>query len=75
MSIDVSTKNIIKSDEDCISCYKCVSDCPTKFSALNLRFFGKKIEPFNFIIIVSLTYFILSWIWVIFDVEVFIKNF
>lgn len=75
MSIDVSTKNTIKSNEDCISCYKCVSDCPTKSSALKIKFFGIKIKPFNFIVIVSLTYFILSWIWLIFDVEVFIRNF
>lgn len=69
MNIPVSTKETIKSDKDCISCYKCVSNCPPKFAALSLTFFGIKVNPFKFILIVSTIYFLLSWLWVIFSIE------
>ncbi len=74
MNVPISKKQIIKSDKDCISCYKCVSDCPPKFGAMSLTFFGKHIKPFAFIVWSAFLYFILSWVWTIFKVEELISN-
>jgi len=74
MNVSVSEKNIIKADKDCISCYECVSNCPPKAESLHLKFFGIKVNPFRFILIVSVLYFILSWVWTIFSVEEIIQQ-
>jgi polyferredoxin len=74
MNVPVSTKQSITSDNDCISCYKCVDSCPPKNGALNLKFFEITVKPFRFVIFSAAAYFILSWIWVQFSVEVLIQQ-
>ena len=74
MNVPFSTKQSITSDSDCISCYKCVDSCPPKNGALQLKFFGMKVNPFSFIILSALAYYILSRIWLHFSVELIIQE-
>jgi ferredoxin-type protein NapH len=74
MNVPVSHKQSIRSDKDCISCYNCVKDCPPKQSALSLKFFGWKVNPFRFVLIAAAIYFVLSWVWARFDVELLIQG-
>jgi polyferredoxin len=74
MNVPVSEKQTIKTYKDCISCYNCVIDCPPKFQAMKLTFFGIQIKPFVFIVWSAFLYFFLSWIWTIFKVENLMNN-
>lgn len=74
MQVPVDSLKTIKSNRDCISCYQCVDSCPPKSGALQLKFFGFTVHPIKFILTVSLVYFLLSWVWVLFSVETYIQQ-
>ncbi len=62
MNIDVMTKEKVKSAE-CINCFQCINDCPTKKETLKLKTFGVKIKPIfagSFIVIVFILLFVIG---------------
>lgn len=62
--LDISTVNIVTS-EDCLSCFNCLdtgAGCPKKVSALSLHYFGKKVDPLKFSLIVAVIYLVATGI-------------
>jgi len=60
MTIEVSKSKSI-SGSDCISCYGCIDSCPSKADALELSFFGKKVNPLIFGIVAIVFYYVLTY--------------
>lgn len=70
MQVNINHLSEIRSDNDCISCYKCVNVCPDKASSLKIKFLsfhvGRNLE---FMVFSAITFFLLSWVWKIFHIE------
>ncbi len=71
MDVDLNHISVIKTDNDCISCYKCVSTCPDKSSSLQINFLYFQVEHLKFILFSAVTFFLLSWVWKMFSLEAF----
>lgn len=61
MTIDVSSCDKI-SGKDCISCYDCVDSCPSKVQALSIRWFGIKVDPKWFSLLIIVVYYCITFI-------------